>query len=126
MHARKIFRFFALVLGLGVACAPAFAHHGTAAYDESTTITRQVVVTKFDWANPHTLILFDMKDQTSSIRHWTVETFSPGKLAHMGWKPNEIKPGDKITISFYPAKNGSSMGFLVKLTLPGGKVLVPR
>jgi Family of unknown function (DUF6152) len=126
MRSRKFILFLAMVLGLGLACGSAFAHHGTAAYDESTRITLHVVLTNFEWANPHALISFDVKDEKGSVAHWTVETFSPGKLARAGWKKEDLKPGDEVTVSFYPAKNGSPMGFLVNMILPDGRKLEPR
>jgi hypothetical protein len=126
MQTRKFALFLVLFLGLGALCNSAFAHHGTAAYDESTTVTLHVVVTRFDWINPHSLILFDVKDEKGSVRRWTVETFSPEKLAHQGWKKDQIKPGDEVTISFHPAKNGSAMGFLANVVLADGRKLEPR
>ena len=126
MQTRKFILLLTLFLGLGSLCGSAFAHHGTAAYDESTTVTLHVAVTKFAWINPHALIQFDVKDDNGSVKHWSVETFSPGKLVHAGWKKDDIKPGDELTISFYPAKNGSPMGFLVNVVLPDGRKLEPR
>ena len=67
--------------------------------------------------------MFDVSDERGKVTHWTVETFSPGKLARAGWKKDEIKPGEEVTVSFYAAKNGSPMGFLLSVVLPGGRKL---
>jgi hypothetical protein len=117
---RKIGMSLFLILA---ACTPAFAHHGTAAYDETSRVTIKGTVTQFLWANPHTQILLDVKDDKGNIAHWTTETFSPGKLVHKGWTKDCLKPGDQITIILNPAKNGSPVGFLLKVVLANGKEL---
>jgi hypothetical protein len=111
------------ILGLLPASAPVFAHHGTAAYDETNRVTIKGIVTQFLWANPHTQIFLDVKDEKGNVTHWSTETFSPGKLVHMGWTKDCIKPGDQVTITLNPAKNGSPVGYLLKVVLADGKEL---
>ena len=121
---RSKFGVFLLVaLGLVSLSIPVFAHHGTAAYDETSRVTIKGTVTQFLWANPHTQILLDVKDDKGNVTHWSTETFSPGKLAHMGWTIDCIKPGDEVTITLNPAKNGSPVGYLLKVVLADGKEL---
>jgi len=111
-----------LIITLG-ACTSAFAHHGTAAYDETSRVTIKGTVSQFLWANPHTQILLDVKDDKGNVTHWSTETFSPGKLVHMGWSKDSLKPGDQVTIILNPAKNDSPVGYLLKLILADGKEL---
>lgn len=101
----------------------AFAHHGTAAYDEARPVTLHGTVTEFNWANPHTQIYFDARDDKGNTAHWSCETLSPGKLARAGWSKDSLKAGDKITITLWPAKNGAPVGFLRKVLLADGKEL---
>jgi hypothetical protein len=117
--------FFAVVIGLLAVCTPVFAHHGTAAYDEKNPITLKGTVTEFLWANPHCLIKFSVEDEKGNIVHWVTEALSPGKLARDGWTRNILKPGDKVTITISPAKNGTPTGFLRLLVLPDGRQLGP-
>ena len=63
-----------------VACAPMFAHHGNAAYDESKIVVLKGTVTKFIWSNPHSLVLFDVKDDKGNLVHWVAESGSPSAL----------------------------------------------
>jgi hypothetical protein len=42
----------------------------------------------------------------------------------MGWSRQSFKPGDKITISINPLRDGSKGGRMVQATLPDGKILV--
>ncbi len=113
--------FLLAILGLGLVSNPAFAHHGTAAYDTTSRVTLKGTVTQFLWANPHTQILFDVTDDKGSVIHWSTETFAPGKLVHMGWTKDCLKPGDQVTVTLNPAKNGTPVGFLLKVVLADGK-----
>ena len=106
-----------------VACIPLRAHHGNAAYDDKNPITIKGTVTEFDWVNPHAQIYLDVKDDKGNTVRWSVETYSPGKLVRAGWTKDSVKPGDVVSINLIPAKNGAPVGFLHKLTLPGGKEL---
>ena len=106
-----------------LACLPLRAHHGNAAYDDKNPITIKGMVTEFDWVNPHAQIYLDVKDDKGNTVHWSVETYSPGKLVRAGWTKDIVKAGDVVSINLIPAKNGAPVGFLHKLTLPGGKEL---
>jgi hypothetical protein len=119
----KIYALFALVIGAALACGPVFAHHGNAAYDEKNPLTLKGTVAKFMWANPHTLIFLDAKDNKGKVVQWTVETLSPGKLARAGWTQDAVKPGDQVTLIFSPAKDGSPKGFLQRIVFSDGRQL---
>ena len=99
------------------------AHHGNAAYDDKNPITIQGTVTEFAWTNPHVQIYLDVKDDKGSVAHWSVETYSPGKLVRAGWTKEVIKPGDQVSINLIPARNGAPVGFLHKMVLQSGKEL---
>ena len=117
------------LLGVAVALlmvsASAFAHHGMTTYDLERRITMKGTVTRFDFANPHVLLHFDVKDVKGTVVPWVGETGSPNMMRRGGWNRNTLKPGDQITVSGQPAKNGSpSMRFL-KIVLPNGQELDP-
>jgi hypothetical protein len=107
-----------LVLGI-----PLWAHHGNAAYDTDNPITIRGTVTEFSWTNPHVQIYLDVKSDKGNIVHWSVETYSPGKLVRAGWSKESVKAGDVVSINLIPAKSGAPVGFLHKLVLPDGKEL---
>jgi len=102
---------------------PVWAHHGNAAYDDKNPITIKGTVTEFAWVNPHVQIYLDVKDDKGKVAHWSVETYSPGKLVRAGWSKDVVKPGDLVSIILIPARNGSPVGFLHKMVLPNGKEL---
>jgi hypothetical protein len=113
-----------LTLGLLTAVsAPASAHHGNAAYADDITEFKQATVTKFAWANPHTLINFDAKDEKGNVVHMVVETAAPQALRLIGWERTSLMPGDVITVRMYVAKNGNPAGRLQMIILPDGSEL---
>ena len=103
--------------------APVSAHHGNAAYADDITEFKQATVTKFAWANPHTLNSFDAKDEKGNVVHMVVETAAPQALRLIGWDKTSVMPGDVITVFMYVAKNGNPAGRLQKIVLADGSEL---
>lgn len=67
----KLLLFLTLFVGLGTTCRPLNAHHGSASYKtDKIIVIKQATVTKFLWSNPHTMLLFDVKDGKGSVSHW--------------------------------------------------------
>jgi hypothetical protein len=114
----------AMTIGLVIFSAPAHAHHGNTAYDLGKPITLKGTVTEFAWSNPHVQIYFDVKDDKGKVVHWASETVSPGMLVRAGWKKDELKPGDEITITLGAAKNGTPVGYALKIVLANGRELI--
>jgi hypothetical protein len=112
-----------LVFGLLIAVAPAFAHHGVAAYDAGKQITLTGTVQDWFWANPHCILQFDSNDAHGQVVHWTMETGNPSDLVNNGWTKQSLKPGDHISVTIQPAKNGKPIGRIVEVVLPNGQKL---
>jgi hypothetical protein len=112
------------IVGFLTICTSAFAHHGAAAYDMSKPLVMKgAVITRYIWANPHTLIFFDAKDDKGVTTHWSVELGSPSAIALMGWNRGSLKPGDVITVYMFAAKNGNPVGRINKIILADGTLL---
>jgi len=116
-------KFSIVVAAILLACMPLWAHHGNAAYDDKNPVTIKGTVTEFAWTNPHVQVYLDAKDDKGGVIHWSVETYSPGKLVRAGWSKDVVKAGDVVTITLIPAKSGAPVGFLRKLVLPDGSEL---
>lgn len=114
---------FALLAGVLSLCAVAFAHHGAAAYSDQVVILKDATVTKFIWANPHCIVMFDVKDDKGNVTHWAGEEGSPSAVGLLGWNRNSLQAGDVITVYIYPAKSGNPVGRLNKVVLADGKTL---
>jgi hypothetical protein len=72
---------------LAAVTLPAAAHHGTlVSYDRDKQWTREVVVTRFNYANPHPQIFFDVTDDKGAVVHWSGELLpNPAGLLRVGW-----------------------------------------
>lgn len=123
MKTKLVMSCFALVVGLVAVCSPMLAHHGSAAYESKVTILKNATVTKVNWGNPHTLVLFDAKDDKGEVRHWVLEGGASSAISTSGWTKNAVEPGDVITVYIYVAKNGAPVGRTGKVVLADGTEL---
>jgi hypothetical protein len=120
----KFLRLSAAVVGVLAVCGLVFAHHGNAAYDESKVVVlKGATVTKFAWANPHSIIVFDVKDDKGSVAHWNSELGSPSALSLIGWTKVSILPGDTITVYIHQSKTGNPVGRIDHIVLADGTSL---
>lgn len=105
-------------------CIPTFAHHGSASYrTDKPVVLKQAIVTKFLWANPHAMLLFDVKDVNGNVLHWAGEAGSPAAIRALGWRKNSLQPGDVITVQLYRSKFESQVGRVETITLANGTTL---
>jgi uncharacterized protein DUF6152 len=118
-------RLAALSIFAGVLAvsAPVFAHHGNAAYDGSVVELKNATVTKLSWANPHTIVEFDVKDDKGQPVHWAAELGSPSALGNLGWTKASLTPGDVITVYVHQAKTKNPVGRIERVVLADGSVL---
>jgi hypothetical protein len=119
-------RTLALVAAAGAALiAPAVdAHHSFAVhFVADKVVTVSGVVTEFTFRNPHGLLLLDAPAD-GKVEAWRIETNSPNILRRRGWTETSIKPGDRVTVEGYPARDGSSFMRVYRVIYPDGKELV--
>jgi hypothetical protein len=90
---------------------PVFAHHSLAQFDREKTIAISGTVKEFVWANPHVLIEVVAEDAKRENIVWSIEGSAATVLARDGWRPTMLKPGDKISLSIHPRKDGSTGGY---------------
>jgi hypothetical protein len=110
---------FALLAAIAV---PALAHHAFAAeFDTKQPITLKGVVTKIEWMNPHAWFYIDVKTDAGAVEHWQLETGAPIELARRGWRKNDLKVGDEVTVQGFRAKDGTNTGNARMVNLPDGK-----
>ena len=122
MSARTILLSL-VVASFLVASFPAFAHHGTAAYDTSKVVTVKGTMTEFRFVNPHVQLFFDVKNDKGEVEKWQAELTAPNKLSRAGWDKHTLNPGDSITASGYVSKNDSHTMWINKLIGPDGNAL---
>ena len=63
-------------------------------------------------------------DAKGSVVNWKFEGYPPSVLSRLGWKQETmIKPGDKITVFGWRARDGGNWAHSREITLAGGKKL---
>jgi hypothetical protein len=113
----------AAALLLALAAIPAWAHHSAATFDLTKSVTLQGTVEKWNWANPHSWLYIRVVKADGSQEIWGLEAGSTGQLARSGWNAADMKPGDKVTVTTAPARDGNHIGLLNDVQLASGKVL---
>jgi hypothetical protein len=100
------------------------AHHGAAGYNMDKELVMKGTVTDWLWANPHCFLKYDTTDDAGNLSHWAVEVSNPTDMTKRGWSKRSLKPGDEVTVTVRPAKNGAAVGQLLKVVLPNGQTLI--
>ena len=112
-----------VLAGVLAVSSPALAHHGNAAYDGTVTLIKDATVTKLAWANPHTIVQFDVKGDSGEVVHWAAELGSPSALGLIGWNKTSLMPGDVITVYIHQSKTKNPVGRIEHLVLADGSIL---
>lgn len=115
-----------LLVGILIAggTSVALAHHSAAIFDATQTKVITGVVKKFDYSNPHTWVWLDVTDDQGKVETWGVEGMSPNFLSRRGWNRNTLKPGDKLSVTIRPMKDGQKAGMWLRGQRPDGEVLL--
>jgi hypothetical protein len=106
--------------------ATTWAHHSYSMFDMQRVLEIKGTVKEFRYVNPHSWIILYTQGNDAAASEVTIEAGGPGYLAKYGWKRESLKPGDKITASVNPLRDGSVGGSLVKVVLENGHELDAR
>ena len=102
--------------------APAAAHHGNAVYDTTKTVSVTGAVTKWQLINPHAGLWIEVKTPSGAVEVWSGEFGGVLDLYRsLKWNKETFKPGDRVTITGNPARNGSTAMLARKVVLSDGK-----
>jgi len=100
------------------------AHHSAAAYyNIKKTVTITGTVSKVQWRNPHVFFYVDVKDKSGGVSTWSLETQSPEALNRLGFRKDDVKPGDLVTVDLMPAISSPSRG-RIRVLKANGKSFV--
>ena len=114
----KVFSLASLALGFA---APAFAHHSFAMFDQEKTVVYKGVVKEFEWNNPHVWLRVAVTDPAGKPLNYAFEMGSVRRSMLDGWKSDSVKPGDAISVTIHPLKDGSRGGMYLAAQLANGK-----
>jgi hypothetical protein len=120
-------RFLAgvVICGALAATSSLLAHHSLAGVYDLNKVERATgVVQKFAFTNPHGALHIAIKNAAGEAKVWQLTTGSANVLTNAGVSatgPNRVKSGDTIQVTFNPALNGATVGFLRSIVLPDKK-----
>ena len=88
--------------------APLFAHHGDAGRYEEDTTTLDGTVVALQLINPHSIIIFNVTDESGATETWQAEMGGPQQLSrNFGWDRTTLKAGDHIRVTGRVVKSGA-------------------
>jgi hypothetical protein len=114
-----------LATALALSCSAAGAHHSFAMFDLAKDVTVEARIKEVQFTNPHVWLQILVTDDKGVETEWSIESGAPGMMLRNGWKPSTLKPGDKVTLTMHPLRNGKPGGSLVKVKVPDGRELGP-
>jgi hypothetical protein len=107
---------------LFVLAVPVLAHHSFAAeYDSTKKVDFKGTVVKLEWMNPHAWVYIDAKSADGSVQHWQCETGAPNELVRRGWRKNDLKVGDEVSVKGFLAKENQSTCNAREIVFPDGR-----
>jgi len=123
----RIWRLLAAAVAILVTSGSVSAHHSFAMFDQDKLITLKGSVAEWYWINPHGHIILKVDAgagvDPKFVGEWDIECASTNIMRLQGWSSTTLKPGDQITISGNPLKDGSKGVSLFYVTFPDGKRL---
>jgi hypothetical protein len=114
------------LVGASFALAPpAAAHHSFSMFDRGPGKERKLVgtVKAYGLTNPHGWFKIVVKDAAGKSSVWSFEMASVAQLKKFGWETGSLKPGDIVTVTYFPLRFGSNGGQVLDVTLSDGRVL---
>ena len=124
MHKKIVCSFVAAALG--AVALEAAAHHSGAMFDDEKEVTLTGTVKEFQYTNPHSWLLVDVKDADGNVTTWGFEAEGPSTLMRAGIRKSDLPPGTEITITGRPMKDGRPAAAWTKATrLSDNKELLP-
>jgi hypothetical protein len=103
---------------------PVAAHHSFAAeFDAAKPVTLEGTVARLEWTNPHAWLYLDVPGADGGRVQWALELSAPSALARRGLRPDVARPGTKLVVQGYAAKNGKPAARAWLVVLPGGRTI---
>jgi len=117
-HMKRTFALL-VVCALFISAAPLGAHHSTAMYTGTKTVSGKVL--KFEWTNPHAHVYVETKDEKGATVVWDVELMSLNHLRSYGWTAKTVQVGDIVSATGAFAKSGDPAMIASRMKLADGR-----
>jgi len=115
-----------IALAASATAVPAMAHHSGAMFEEKKEVTLNGVVKEFQFTNPHSWLLVDVKGADGKVTTWGFEAEGPSSMTRACIRLKDFAPGTAVTITGRPMKDGRPAALWVKATpTSDNRVFVP-
>jgi hypothetical protein len=112
-----------LILSLAAAGSAAGHHSFAVFFDTQDKLVKVTGVVKdFRFSNPHGVITLLVPRGNGTVL-WRAETNSPSILRRRGWSQDSLHSGDRVTLSGWPAKDGTNYIRLQSAQLSDGRMV---
>jgi hypothetical protein len=111
---------------LAIGTLPITAHHSVSAvFDMQKKIKLSGELLDVDWVNPHIQLRMKSKNANGVVETWRVEGGPPSWYRRVGVNKSTFSKriGESITIDGLPAKDGTTYGFLQRVTFANGDTM---
>jgi hypothetical protein len=114
-----IIRKALLALVSVTAGATAWAHHSAVAFDFGKSVTYTGVVQSFRAVEPHMKMVLELKD-AKGTHIVNFEGHSINNMKRAGYMKGMVNPGDTITVTAAPYRDGTEGGYVIGAQTPKG------
>jgi len=88
---------------------PGLTHHSfSAEFDVGRPVEFTGTITRVEWTNPHAWLFMVTEDADGNLEDWAVELLGINTLMRRGLTRDSIKPGDRLSIEGFGARDGSN------------------
>jgi len=123
---KRAFRLLPVVCVASLLTAPiVMAHHSFAMFDKSVEKVVTGTIVRWAFNSPHSWLYLNVRGEDGSETLWSFEGSAPPTLLQRGVTGTTFEPGNKVTISYCPLKDGRPGGGLGWARLANGAFVNP-
>jgi hypothetical protein len=108
-----------------LAAAGAEAHHSFSQFDRDTEVVKTGTVVRWAFNNPHSWLYVNVEDEDGTETLWSFEASAPPSLIGRGITGGTFEPGDTVTFSYCPLRDGRPAGAIGWARLADGSFINP-
>jgi hypothetical protein len=100
------------------------AHHSVAAgFDLDTEVTVTGTIKAMEFINPHARLFLEVQGENGEPQEWTAWFTSANNLFRRGWRATDLPVGQTVTVTGFPARDGTHQAYGGETLLPDGRTL---
>ena len=113
------------VVALLLTASVAFAHHSFAMFDHTVEKVATGTVARWAFNVPHSWLYLNVKNPDGTETLWSFEGSAPTGLLQRGITGATFEPGNVVTVSYCPLKDGRPGGGLAGRASPTARSSTP-